>query len=181
VTVELTIPRRAVFTVAPPPTFVPHVRAMRADELPWVLHSWSQSYKGSRRCDRMTWAAYKELVVPTLRTAIARSDTHVLVCDGAVPGRGVGWLAWSRWPSIDTIHWIYVTHQYRRARSHGFASIGVMAALIEAAHLRGNIVYTHEGAKPHNRGHVQADLWIADWLRGHGSTVSHVPYKEWSK
>lgn len=169
--------RDARYRVVPPPPFVPQVRPMRPEEYNWVIHSWTEGYKGSP-CAEMPWAEYKALVVPTLRAALARPDTQVLVATNG-RGWGVGWMAFARWPSIDAIHWVYTAHQYRRAGSRGLAPTGVMTALIDAFAPRGNVVYTHKARL--KRKAQRADLWIADLLRERGATVSHVSYATWSR
>ncbi len=156
------------YTPVPPPAFTPVIRPMRPDELPWVLHSWSEGYKNAPKMSRKTWADYKLVDVPRLREAIARPDTTVLVAADPL-GIGVGWMAFACWPSIDVVHWVYVTMQHRLR--------GVMSALL--AHLRGRIAYTHQAAI--KRGHVRADVMITDLLRGQGKVVSHIPYRDWSK
>lgn len=173
-TVELRRPRPERYTVADPPPFVPHVRPMRGDELPWVIHSWSEGHKDSPDTDRMRWPDYKALRVPMMRAALERADTAVLVCDGPVPGRGVGWLTWSRWPSIDIVHWAHTAMQFRRR--------GVFNALIERAlGDRKHVVYTHEAAKRRGKGQVRFDAVLVEKLRARGAVVSYIPFKEWSK
>lgn len=166
-----------------PPAFEPHVRLVREDELPYVIHSWCEGYKNSPSCRRKLWPDYKAIDVPVLRAALARPDTTVLCAEADKPGRAVGWIAYARWPSIDAVHWIYVAHQYRRARSRGLAPIGVMMALLAAAGLRKRIVYTHQAATHHHHTRLRtpADQRIAELLRADGAAVSYVPYQEWSK
>jgi GNAT superfamily N-acetyltransferase len=168
------IPMRtdATYSVVDPLPFAPHVRLMRADELPYVAHSWAEGYKNSPRMRRKTWADYKALDVPALRQCLARRDTEVLCCEATVPGHAVGWVAFARWPSIDIVHWVYVAKPFRRR--------GVMTALLEGARLRNRVSYTHQAAI-RRHGEPRADLMICDLLRKRGVVVSYVPYQEWSK
>lgn len=173
------MPRPGPHSYAPatPPAFTPRVRPMREREHNWVIHSWTEGYKGSPNAS-MPWAEYKAQVVPVLRAALVRHDTRILVATDAQDW-AVGWLAFARWPSIDVVHWVYTSHQYRRARSRGLAPTGVMTTLLEAAGLRSHVVYTHKAAA--KRKQQRADLRIADLLRSQGTTVSYHPYVEWSR
>lgn len=163
--------RDAIYTVVPPPEFVPTVRPMRDDELPYAIHSWSQGYHDAPGMRRKSWRDYKALHVPTLRDALCRHDTQRLVVEGPVPSRAIGWLAFARWPSIDTLHWVYVAKPFRRKRA--------MFAMLDAAGLRKHVTYTFLG--PHSSRAPRSDEWIADLLRSRGAIVSHVPFQEWSR
>jgi hypothetical protein len=163
--------RDATYTVVPPPAFVPSVRPMRDDELPYAIHSWSQGYHDAPGMRRKSWRDYKALHVPVLRDALCRHDTQRLAVDGPVPGRAIGWLAFARWPSIDTLHWVYVAKPYRRHKA--------MTSLLERAGLRKHVTYTFLG--PHSSRSARSDEWIAELLRSSGAIVSHVPFQEWSR
>lgn len=152
-----------------PPEFTPRVRPMRAEELPWIIHSWSEGYKNSPQMRKKPWRDYRALDVPVLREALARRDTIVLVAEGNVDDWGVGWLAMARWPSVDVVHWCYTTLAYRRR--------GVMTALL--TDLRPRVAYTHKG--PIVRGEQRADLMINELLAKRGINPTYVPYKEWSR
>lgn len=161
--------RDATYTPAPPPAFEPVIRPWREDrERALVAHSWVESYKNSPEGARLKWSEYKALVVPTLDAILDRDDTTVLVA--ADPANiAVGWIAYARWPSIDTVHWLWVQMQHRRR--------GIGSALL--AQLRGRIAYTHRA--PVRRRQERADLVLTDKLRARGVVVSYVPYQEWSK
>lgn len=163
--------RDATYTVVPPPEFVPTVRPMRDDELPYAIHSWSQGYHDAPGMRRKSWRDYKALHVPTLRDALCRHDTQRLAVEGPVPGRAIGWLAFARWPSIDTLHWVYVAKPYRRRKA--------MLALFDGAGLRRHVTYTFLG--PHCTRGPRSDEWIGELMRTRGAVVSHVPFEEWSR
>lgn len=147
------------------------IRPMRDDELPWAIHSWSQGHKGSPEHRKRTWRDYKALHLQPIRDALVRRDSTRLVVENGTAGRGVGWVVFAHWPSIDTVHWIYVSRDHRGQ--------GMMRAMIEAAQLRRNVTYTFHGE---HRGRMpRPDERIADRLRRDGATVSYVPYQEWSK
>ena len=150
------LPARPAYSVTP--HGADHVRPARPDEFGWLVHSWSEGYKLSPGCRKMSWRDYKALQVPELRAALQRPDTTVLVAaDGA--DCGLGWMAFARWPSIDIVHWVYVT---MAARRHG-----VMARLLGS--LRDRVTYTHRGV-PMERGARRSDEWITDLLRKRGTT-----------
>lgn len=176
---RISMRRDATYTVVPAPAFVPAVRPMRDDELPYAIHSWSQGYHDAPGMRRKSWRDYKAIHVPVLRDALCRHDTQRLAVDGPVPGRAIGWLAFARWPSIDTLHWVYVAKPYRQARSRGLSPLGAMSALLERAGLRKHVTYTFLG--PHSSRSARSDEWIAELLRSRGAIVSHVPFQEWSR
>jgi hypothetical protein len=162
----------AAYTTVAPPPFTPHVRPMREDELPYVIDSWAEGYKHAPAMRALRYADYKALHVPVLRAALARPDTTVMMVDGPIPRRAVGWLALARWPSIDVVHWVYVARQYRDPDHH------VLLALL--AQLRDRVSYTHKGQV--GRGERQrSDVWLESLLRERGATVSYIPYSEWAK
>ncbi len=161
------------YQVADPPPFTPLVRTWRPeDEFGWVIHSWCMGHRDAPPQRKRLAADYKARYLPVLREALLRADMQVLVAEGPVPGRGVGWLAWARWPSIDTLHWVYVGKPFRHR--------GVMAALLAAAALTRHVTYTHEGAV-RRAGEPRSDEWIAEQLRGRGAIVSFTPYQDWSR
>jgi hypothetical protein len=169
--------RNADYHVVAPPPFTPRVRALRLDERAFAIKSFIEGYKDSPH-GAMPWAEYKAQVVPQLRAALERDDTRLLV---ATDDRdwALGWIAFSPWPSIDVLHWVYTAKPWRRARSQGLAPTGVMTALFDAAVTKRNVVYTHM-AKVW-RARTRADLWIADLLRARGAAVSYHPYAKWSR
>lgn len=161
--------RATAYETAPPPAFEPTLRPWREDrERALVAHSWSEGYKESPDTCRLRWSEYKALVVPTIDAILDRRDTTVLVA--ADPANiAVGWMAFARWPSIDTVHWLWVQMQHRRR--------GIATALL--AQLRNRVVYTHRA--PNRRRQTRADCVLGDKLRARGVVVSLVPYQEWSR
>lgn len=147
------------------------IRPMRDDELPWAIHSWSQGHKSAPEHRKRTWRDYKALHLQPLRDALVRRDTTRLVVENGEPGRGAGWIAFSRWPSIDAVHWLYVSRPHRGQ--------GMALALLQHADLRRNVTYTFHGE--HRGTQPRPDQRIADRLRREGKIVSYVPYQEWSK
>lgn len=194
-TVATRYPAPHAYEVTSPPAFVPVVRAMRDDEFPWAIHSWSQGWKDAPPNRTRTWGDYKASAtgVQIIRDALCRRDCIRLAVDGPEPARAVGWLVLSRRPGYDAVHWVYVAKQYRRARSRGFAPRGAMTGLLEHMGLQRSVVYTFEAACdprlpriPARAGERESrpgrnDVWLAEHLRERGHTVSHVPYTEWSK
>lgn len=157
------------YTPAPAPPFDPAIRPWRpAAERALVAHSWREGYKDSPDMRRKTWSDYKALHVPVLDAILDRPDTTVLVAADPA-GLAVGWMAFARWPSIDTVHWLWVQMQHRRR--------GIARALL--AQLRNRVAYTHKAAI--RRRQERADLVLSDKLRSRGVVVSHVPYQEWSR
>lgn len=163
---------------------------MREDEIPWAIHSWYHGWKDSPAHRNRTWSDYKAMHVQTVRDALTRPDTQRLSVDGPIPGRAVGWMAWCRGRSIDAIHWVYTSKQFRRARENGIAPAGVMTLLFDAAGLRRSVVYTFHAAvspslprvgQPGRQERGRNDHWISDLLRERGHTVSHEPFAEWAK
>jgi GNAT superfamily N-acetyltransferase len=169
VTTETRHPALHRYEPAAPSAFDPTIRPWLEDrERAFVAHSWRESYKDSPETRRLKWPDYKALYVPVLDAILDRPDTTVLVA--ADPANiVVGWIAFARWPSIDTVHWLWVQMQHRRR--------GVARALL--ATLRARIAYTHRA--PIRRRQVRADLMLGDKLRARGVVVSHVPYQEWSR
>lgn len=151
---------------------------MADDELPYVLGSWSEGYKFSERNAKLSWAIYKKHVVPELAAVLGRSDTFVLCArQGDVI---VGWIAYCRGRSVDTVHWVHTRFRIGESGSP-LRRNGIMTELINAASGRDRIVYTHRGPKPKHRGGVTSDEWISRWLAGRGVIAVFVPYEEWKK
>lgn len=188
-------PAPHAYELATPPAFTPIVRAMRDDELPWAIHSWSQGWKDAPGNRARTWGDYKtsSTGVQVVRDALCRGDCTRLAVDGPAPGRAVGWLALSRRPGYDAVHWVYVAKPFRRARSRGCAPFGAMVALLGHVVLQRSVVYTFEAACDPRLPRIPAragerdsrtgrnDVWLAEYLRDRGHVVSHVPYAEWAK
>lgn len=173
---ELTVatrhPALHAYTPAAPPAFEPVIRPWRPDrnERALVAHSWTQSYRDSPEMRNRfgRWEDYKPWFIPVIDSILDRRDTTVLVA--ADPADiAVGWLAFARWPGIDTVHWLWVQMQHRRR--------GIASALL--AQLQNRIAYTHKGAI--RRRQQRSDLMLTDRLRARGAVVSHVPYQEWSR
>jgi GNAT superfamily N-acetyltransferase len=172
-TIHVRTPDPHDYAAVPPPEFMPSVRPMRPDELPYAIHSWSQGYKDAPGMRSKTWRDYKALHLQPLRDALVRSDTTRLCVEAGVQNHAVGWIAFAHWPSVDAVHWVYVAKPFRRR--------GCMRALLAAAELRRHITYTFLGPVLRGRAQPRSDEWIADMLRRSGAVVSHVPYQEWSK
>lgn len=169
--VQLRHPAPHAYAPAPPPAFEPAIRPWRPDrERALVAHSWSQSYRDSPEMRRRfgTWADYKAAYIPVIDAILDRDDTTVLVAVDPAD-IAVGWMAFARWPRIDTVHWLWVAMQHRRR--------GVARELL--AQLRTRVAHTHRG--PIRRRQLRSDLVLTDTLRARGVVVSHVPYQEWSR
>lgn len=193
-TVATHFPAPHTYEVAAPPPFVAVVRAMRDDEFPWAIHSWSQGWKDAPGNRARTWGDYKTSPtgVQIVRDALSRADCTRLAVDGSLPGRAIGWLVLSRRPGYDVVHWVYVAKQFRRARSRGLAPVGAMAGMLEHAELQRSLVYTFQAACDHRLPRIPAragerdsrpgrnDVWLAEHLRDRGHVVSYVPYAEWA-
>lgn len=173
--VQVRTPRVSRYELAASPAFTPHARPLRIggdrDERNWTQCSFVEGYKTSPEMRRKTWADYKALHVPALRAVLERPDVRMLAVEAHVPGHGIGWLAWTPWPSVDIVHWAYVGRPFRRR--------GALKALIAAAGLRRNVVYTHRAGM--QAGVRDFDHVLARWMASAGHDVSHVPYNEWSK
>ena len=168
-TTPIIMRRDARYTPAPPPAFEPTIRPWRpARERALVAHSWRESWKDSPEMRRKSWSDYKARHVPVLDAILDRPDTTVLVAADPTD-LAVGWMAFARWPSIDTVHWLWVAMQHRRR--------GIARFLL--AQLRSRIAYTHRA--PIRRRQERADLVLTGKLRARGVVVSHVPYQEWSR
>lgn len=190
-------PAPHTYEVSTPPAFTPIVRPMRDDEFPWAIHSWSQGWKDAPGNRSRTWSDYKESAtgVQRVRDALCRPDCTRLAVEGPMPDRAVGWLALSRRPGYDVVHWVYVSRQFRRARSRGCAPFGAMTGLLGHVVLQRSVVYTFQAACdpklpriPPDPGRPEAtpvlgrnDVWLAEYLRDRGHTVSYVPFAEWSR
>lgn len=121
---------------------------------------------------RKVWRDYKALDVPVLDSALSRPDTNVIVATNA--GHTIGFIVFARWPSIDTVHWLYVMLRHRSPEHL------VRDRLLQAAELKPRIAYTHE-APVSRRWDQRQDERIAAELRERGHVVSYLPYAEWSR
>lgn len=186
-------PAPHAYEIAAPPAFTPIVRPMRDDEIVWAIHSMGKAWKDSPSMRQKTHADFKAVHWQVVRDALCRSDCTRLAVEGPVPGRAVGWLALSRRPGYDAVHWVYVAKPFRRARSRGCAPFGAMTGLLGHVVLQRSVVYTFEAACDSRLPRIPAragerdsrpgrnDVWLAEYLRDRGHVVSHVPYAEWAK
>ena len=189
-------PAPHAYEVTAPPAFTPIARPMRDDELPWAIHSWSQAWKDAPANRGKTWGDYKAHHLHPIRDALCRADCVRVAIEGPVPGRAVGWLALSRRPGYDAVHWVYVGKQFRRARSRQLAPFGAMTGLLGHVVLQRSVVYTFQAAcdprlpriapRPNVPGEVDGrlgrnDVWLAEFLRDRGHVVSYEPFAEWSR
>lgn len=192
-TVATRHPAPHAYEASTPPAFTPIARAMRDDELPWAIHSWGQAWKDSPANRSRTWGDYKAHHLSPIRDALCRADCMRVAIEGPAPGRAIGWLALSRRPGYDAVHWVYVSRQYRRARSRGVAPFGAMVGLLGHVVLQRSVVYTFQAAcdsklppRPNVPGETgcrlgRNDVWLAEYLRDRGHTVSYEPFAEWSR
>jgi hypothetical protein len=150
------------------------IRAAHRDdptEMGYVRGSFAEDYKeSSSRLAKLPWPDFKRLERPRLWAVIERDDTQLLVADHE--GLIAGWLAWSRGPSVDTVHWTHT--RWRVGKGELLRKRGVMTALMNAAQMKRHIAYTHRGAR-------RSDEWIVPWLARRGVTAAFVSLKEWSE
>lgn len=159
-----------VYTPVSPPEFTPTLRPLRGDrEHAWVIHSWIEGYKNSPAMRRKTWADYKALDAPVLRSVLERADTRVTMAVDPTSDIACGFMVHAHWLSIDTVHWLYTARPFRGR--------GIMRQLLGT--LRERLAYTHKARVV--RGERRADERIADLLAARGVVVSYVPYQEWSR
>lgn len=123
-------------------------RDARPSDLPYVAHSWRESWRLSARCRNMRGRDYRRLFDDTVRGGLMTlDDTRVTIgCDPAAPDRIWCWAAHT--PGlIPTLHYA-VTR--RTGDGAGLRRIGLFARLIAAIGVRDAVVYTF---RPADRSH----------------------------
>lgn len=139
----------------------------------YVLSSWRESHHETPGAAHIPWKHYKrEYGDAFARLIDDASNIRLGAYDSEVVGRGplIGWLVATPGKRVDTLHWVYVKHAGDARRN------GIMTALLDAADLGRNFVYTLRGRKVDK---TTLDVVLADALRKRGITASHIPLKEW--
>lgn len=154
--------------------------AIADDAQGYIRGSWAEGYKLAPRMARLPWPVYKRTVAPALAAVLERPDTELLIAERA--GSIVGWIALSRGPRVDTVHWVHTRFRVG-AEGELLRRRGIMTALFDAADLHRRIAYTFRGPEPRGRdrhtNRLTADERIARWLASRGVTAAFVDIKDW--
>jgi len=165
---------RTVEASAQPPLVI-DIHGLAADDLPFVRHTWRESYKKAPKVDKLTWSLYKQTAGRIIDHLVGREDVQLLGAFG-LGGRVLGWIAWTPGRAVSTVHWVYTRHELDGAL---LRRRGIMTDLWDAAQLGKRIVYTHKG--PKRQRSVPMDETLVDWCRSRGVTATHVSVEEFLK
>jgi hypothetical protein len=154
------------------------VRRALPEDRPYVLSSWTEGYKLAPKMRDLSWAMYKQAVVPELTAVLDRSDVQVLVAIAPTALNIVGWIAFTRGRRVSTVHWVHV--RYRVGQGEKLRGRTVMRQLLDSAELGDRWAYTHRGPYPKQGPRESADAGIARALAKRGVTAAFVPWKEWA-
>lgn len=158
------------------------VRSLDAEDRGYALFTWRESAKKAPGLHRLPWSYFKDTLGYAFQQIMDAPDTRLL---GAYTGNGklLGWLAMSLGKRVHTVHWVHVKHELDDEPQR---RKGVMLALLEAAQLGKNFVYTLRARRDRETladGTITKSLdeSLVAALRARGVTATFVPLKEWLK
>ncbi len=157
------------------------IRPLDKDDYGYALFSWREGHKKAPSVSRMPWSYYKDTFGHAFEKIIDDPTSRLL---GAyVDDKLVGWLVMTPGKRVSTVHWVHVKYELdgklkRRA--------GVMTALLEAAQLGKNFVYTLHARRdratlPDGTATKSLDESLVTALRVKGVTATYVNLKDWLK
>lgn len=144
-----------------------NIRPLDAGDVGYALSSWWASHKDVMRIK--PWDVYKAAFGPTFKKIVG--DTSTVLLGAYDADKLLGWLVMTPGKRVDTVHWVYVKHELGGSRVR---RRGVMTALLEAADLGTNFVYTLRPRRKLDEALVAA-------IRARGATATFVPLKEFLK
>lgn len=187
-TPDLFVPLPYTFTPEPAPFRIepPAVRDLSglglSDDRDYIAKSWLDSYHRARGNHRLPADAYYPRHRPTVERILAAPSTRALVA--LTPAdRVIGWIVWTPSRYIPAVHYALVRHnldgeEWRRR--------GVLTALLAAAELGDQFVYTHAG-EYRRGGRWKRHHWprpldeeIAAALARRGVSATFQAYREWA-
>lgn len=156
-----------------------NIRSLDTDDAGYALFSWREGHKKSPSHERMPWSYYKDTLGHAFQKILDDPTTKML---GAYDPSGLrGWIAVTPGKRVSTVHWVHVKHTLEdgtRGRRQG-----VMMALLDAAELGPQFVYTLRGRRLERdaRPMKSLDEAIVAALRAKGVTATYVALKDWLK
>lgn len=85
-------------------------------DVPFIVSSWSRSYKESRSAGMIASDDWESVMHPQIRKVLARSGTRAIVAiESTDPDFLYGWIAGNMSGSIPVVFYTYVKESYRRA------------------------------------------------------------------
>lgn len=148
----------------------------------YALFSWRESHKQAPGVSRMPWSYYKDTLGYAFQTILDDKNTRML---GAYTddNKLAGWIVMTPGKRVHTVHWVHVKYELD---GEPLRRRGVMTALLKAADLGKNFVYTLRARRdratlPDGSLTKSLDESLVHALRGKGVTATYVPLKEWLK
>lgn len=158
------------------------IRPLDKADYGYALFTWRESHKKAPGVSRMPWSYYKDTLGYAMEKLLDDPTTRVL---GAYTHEDklVGWLATTPGKRVHTVHWVHVKYELD---GKPMRRRGAMLALLEAAELGKNFVYTLHARRDRTRlpdGTITKSLdeSLVAALRGKGVNATYVPLKEWLK
>lgn len=148
----------------------------------YALFSWREGAKKAPSLHRLPWGYFKDTLGHAFQKIVNDPTTKLL---GAYTHEDklVGWLAMTPGKRVHTVHWVHVKYELD---DKPMRRRGVMLALLDAAELGKNFVYTlharrDRAALPDGSTTKSLDESLVAALRTKGVTATYVPLKEWFK
>ncbi len=156
-----------------------NIRALDTDDAGYALFSWREGHHKSPGHARMPWSYYKDVLGYAFQKILDDKSTKML---GAYDASGLrGWIAATPGKRVSVVHWVHVKHTLEDGTLG--RRQGVMTALLDAAELGPQFVYTLRGRRLEStaRPMKSLDELLVAALRARGVTATFVPLKEWMK
>lgn len=159
-----------------------NIRPLDAADRGYALFSWREGHKKAPGASRVPWAYYRDTFGHAFSKIIDDPTTRLL---GAYTDGGalIGWLAATPGKRVSALHWIHVKHELAGEK---IRRRGAMTALLDAAQLGKNFVYTLRARRdretlPDGSVTKSLDESLAFALRARGVTATFVPLQEYLK
>lgn len=151
----------------------------------YVLFSWREGAKRAPSLDRLPWSYFRDTYGHAFGTVLDDPTTRVLgaYTDDSDEGKLIGWLLMSPGKRVSTVHWVHVKPELDGEQTR---RRGTMTALLDAAQLGKNFVYTLHAKRnraklPDGSTSKSLDETLVAALRARGITATFVAIKEWLK
>lgn len=158
------------------------VKPLDPADVGYALFSWREGAKKAPGLHRLPWSYFKDTLGYAFQKIIDDPATRLL---GAYTDddKLVGWLVMSPGKRVHVVHWVHVKYELD---GEAMRRRGVMTALLDAAELGKNFVYTLHARRdrtplPDGSTTKSLDESLVVALRGKGVTATFVPLKEWFK
>lgn len=159
-----------------------NIRPLDKVDYGYALFTWREGHKKAPGVSRMPWSYYKDTLGYAFEKILDDTQNRVL---GAYTddGKLLGWLAMTPGKRVHAVHWVHVKHELDGEK---IRRRGAMTALLDAAQLGKNFVYTLRARRdrallPDGSTSKSLDESLVAALRKKGVTATFVNLKDYLK